>query len=316
MRFRHILPFAVIAALLVGAPAASASYRVGIGDQNPAMFSSPAWQSLHLKRTRLIVSWDYAKDPYQANYVGGYMAAAAAAKQEVLVAFTAHSGCYVNGHYSKKKVCRAPSKTTYSRAVKAFIKAYPAVKYYEPWNEANHVSQPTHKSPKLAYRYYSALRSAAGHKRTVLAADVLDQSDVASYLRGFLRASHGKGRIWGLHNYKDVNRTQSKGVRAVLKTVPGQVWLTETGGIYTFLPSFKTSSSRPAKATTYMFKLARAWDSRKHGYRSKVTRLYVYRWFGEVPGARFDAGLVNADGTPRPALTAFEKGLKSSGAKR
>jgi hypothetical protein len=123
-----------------------------------------------------------------------------------------------------------------------------------------------------------------------MAADVLDQSNVTGWLRKFLHYSHGRGRIWGLHNYKDVNRKQSKGLTNVLKTVPGQLWLTETGGIVTFLPSFKTSYSRSSSATKYMFKLADRYDSK--------------------PGARFDAGLVNPDGSPRAALTQFEKYAK------
>ena len=50
-----------------------------------------------------------------------------------------------------------------------------------------------------------------------MAADLLDSSDVKPYLRKFQRATKSKGRIWGLHNYKDVNRRQSKGVRNVLR---------------------------------------------------------------------------------------------------
>ena len=52
-------------------------------------------------------------------------------------------------------------------------------------------------------------------KCTVMAADVLDSSDVKTYLRKFQKATKSKGRIWGLHNYKDVNRRQSKGMRNV-----------------------------------------------------------------------------------------------------
>ena len=44
---------------------------------------------------------------------------------------------------------------------------------------------------------------------------------------------------------------------------------------------FKTSASRAASATKYMFKLADRYDSKRKGYKSKITRLYVYRWFGE-----------------------------------
>src|SRR5205823_1828506 len=137
------------------------------------------------------------------------------------------------------------------KAVTTFRKAYPWVRTYSPWNEENHVSQPTHSSPARAVSYYNTMRSVC-KGCTVMAADVLDQSNVGSWLRSFLRSSHGRGSIWGLHNYKDVNRHQSAGLRNVLKTVPGQVWLTETGGIVTFLPSFKTSLSRASSATKYM----------------------------------------------------------------
>jgi len=39
--------------------------------------------------------------------------------------------------------------------------------------------------------------------------------------------------------------------------------------------------------------------------RSKITRLFVYSFYGAEPGARFDAGLVNPDGTPRKAYSVF-----------
>lgn len=316
MRIRHIVPVvAVLLACLVGTSTASASYRVAVGDQSPQMFDSPAWQALGLTKTRYIVPWDWDRDPAAAGTIQAYLTRAQAANVEVLVAFTATSGCYVNGKYAKSKACRAPSRSAYSASVKRFVKAFPQVKRYTPWNEANHVSQPTHGKPALAYRYYAALKRAAGSGRTVLAADVLDQSDLASYLRGYLRASKGKGKVWGLHNYKDVNRFYDRGVKTMAKTVRGQIWLTETGPITTFLPSFATSSSRPVRAVKQMFSLAGKWDSKRRGYRSKVTRLYTYRWFGEGPGARFDAGLVNPDGTPRPAFAQFQKGLASAAAK-
>ena len=303
-----IVPLAVLAAAIL-APKADANYRVGLSEQSPALFSQPAWQSLKLKRVRYIVPWDYYKDAGQHGEVTSFLNAAHAAKQDVLVAFTARRGCYANGKYSKSRACKAPSRSAYKSAVTRFHKEFPYVKTFSPWNEENHVSQPTHSSPKRAVQYYDTLRRAC-KGCTVMAADVLDQSNVTSWLRSFLRSSHGRGTIWGLHNYKDVNRKQSKGLTSVLRTVPGQVWLTETGGIVTFLPSFKTSLSRSASATKYMFQLADRYDGKKRGFRSKLTRLYVYRWFGEPKGARFDAGLVNPDGSPRAALAQFEKYAK------
>ncbi len=308
MRLMKIVPLAVLAAAIL-APSADANYRVGLSEQSPALFSQPAWQSLKLKRVRYIVPWDYYKDAGQHGEVISFLNAAHAAKQDVLVAFTARRGCYTNGRYSKSRACKAPSTSAYKSAVTRFHKEFPYVKTFSPWNEENHVSQPTHSSPKRAVQYYDTLRRAC-KGCTVMAADVLDQSNVRSWLRSFLRYSHGRGTIWGLHNYKDVNRKQSKGLTTVLKTVPGQLWLTETGVIVTFLPAFKTSFSRSASATKYMFRLADRYDSKRRGNRSKLTRLYVYRWFGEPSGARFDAGLVNPDGSPRSALTQFEKYAK------
>jgi len=303
-----IVPLAVLAAAIL-APSADANYRVGLSEQDPAMFAQPAWQSLKLKRVRYIVPWDYYKNAGQHGEVTGFLNAAHAANQDVLVAFTARRGCYDDGRYSKSKACRAPSASAYRSAVTRFHKEFAYVRTFSPWNEENHVSQPTHSSPKRAVQYYDTLRRAC-KGCTVMAADVLDQSNVTGWLRQFLHYSHGRGTIWGLHNYKDVNRKQSKGLTSVLRTVPGQLWLTETGGIVTFLPSFKTSLSRSASATKYMFQLADRYDSKRSGNRSKLTRVYVYRWFGEQPGARFDAGLVNPDGSARSALSQFQKYAK------
>jgi hypothetical protein len=301
MRYRLILPIAVLLAALVAVPAAQAKVRVGLSEQSASMFDQANWAKLKLKRVRYILPWDYAKSPGNYAEVTDFMNRARAKRQEVLVTFSATRGCFVNNRYSKRKACKAPSQKAYKAAVKGFRKQFRYAKTFTPWNEVNHVSQPTYKKPKLAAKYYKTLKSVC-KGCTVMAADVLDSSDVKTYLRKFLRASKGKGRIWGLHNYKDVNRFQSKGVKNVLSVVKGKVWLTETGGIVNFKPNFKYSLKRAAKATKYMFALARK--------RKRVQRIYVYRWFGERRSARFDAGLVNPNGTSRPALKQFKKSIK------
>jgi hypothetical protein len=301
MRFRLILPLAALVAALVAVPAAQAKPRVGISEQNPAMFDQSNWSKLKLKRVRYILPWDYAKHGFNQVEVTNFMNAARTKRQDVLVTFSATRGCFVNNRYSKRKVCRAPSTRAYKAAVRGFRRQFPWAKTFTPWNEVNHVSQPTYRKPKLAAKYYKAMKSVC-KKCTVMAADVLDSSDVGSYLRRFQRATKGKGRIWGLHNYKDVNRRQTRGVRSVLAAVRGQVWLTETGGIVRFGKDFKYSKKRAASRTKYMFKLVRRY--------SRVKRIYVYRWFGEPRSARFDAGLVNADGSSRPSLRQFRRSIR------
>ena len=302
MRFRLILPLAVLLGALLAVPAAQAKVRVGLSEQSPNVFSQSNWTKLKLKRVRYIVSWDYAKQGFERAEVSGFLNSAHAARQDVLVEFNARRGCFTGRRYKKTKACRAPSTKAYKKAVKNFRKEFPFVKTFAPWNEVNHISQPTYRKPKLAAKYYKAMKSVC-KKCTVMAADVLDSSDVKTYLRSFQRATKGKGRIWGLHNYKDVNRRQSKGIRNVAAVTKGQIWLTETGGFVQFRGSgFKRSLKRAAQRTKYMFSLAKKYK--------RVTRIYVYRWFGEPRSARFDAGLVNPDGSSRPGLKQFRKSIR------
>jgi hypothetical protein len=299
---------AALMSLVVAAPA-SAKYKVGLGEQKPQMFDNASWQSLKLKRVRYLVPWDYAKHRGQRDEVNFFMARALANRQDVLVTFTARRGCYsAKGRYSKKKACRAPSAKAYRKAFLAFDKAFPWVRTYSAWNEVNHKSQPTFKSPAKAAGYYNVLRKYTRKKKfRAMAADMLDTGNMARYLATFKRKAKGSPKLWGLHNYGDVNRRRTTFTKRMLRSVPGEVWLTETGGIVKLLPSFKRSTSRAKARTTGMFKLVNRYDTKRRGFRSKITRLFVYTFFGEASSARFDAGLVNPDGSPRPAFNVFKK---------
>ena len=316
---RIVLSVAAVGALacagmsMVGVAPASAGYRVGVGEQNQQMFDSPSWQSLKLKRVRYLVPWDYANHVDQRNEVDHYMLRARAARQDVLVTFTARRGCYLpSGRYSKAKLCRAPSASAYRNAFGMFDAKFPWVKTYSAWNEINHKSQPTFKSPRTAAGYYNVLRAQARKgKFRVMAADMLDTPNMGRYLATFRRYAKGSPKLWGLHNYGDVNRRRTTFTKQMLRSVPGEVWLTETGGIVKLLPSFKHSESRAAARTKGMFRLVDDYDKRRRGMRSKITRLFVYSFYGADPTARFDAGLVNPDGTPRKAFSVFSKNART-----
>jgi hypothetical protein len=311
MKYRYVLLLTALLGLVVAAPA-SAKYKVGVGEQNPQMFDQPAWQSLHLKRVRYLVPWDYARHRSQAGTVNFFMQTAHAYKQDVLVTFTARSGCYsAKGRYSKKKACRAPSTKAYKKAFLKFDKAYPWVKTYSAWNEINHKSQPTFKSPKKAAGYYNVLRRYTKKKKfRAMAADMLDTGNMSRYLSQLKRYLKGSPRLWGLHNYGDVNRKRSTFTKTMLRSVPGEVWLTETGGIVKLLPSFKRNLKRAKARTTGMFRLVNRYDTKRRGMRSKITRLFVYTYYGAPRSARFDAGLVNPNGSKRPAFSVFSKNAR------
>jgi hypothetical protein len=298
MRLRGAL-IALVSAALAAAPAA-ASYRVGVSEQAQAMFDSPAWQSLGLTRVRYLVPWDWQLDGQEPE-VTGFMNAARARGQDVLVTFTAHRGCFDGRSYSQDPACRAPSVRAYRRAVRTFDDRFPWVRTYSAWNEVNHISQPTFTSPKLAVRYYRVLLQ---ERRTrhfrVMAVDLLDTANLFPYLQAFMRRAPGRPRLWGLHNYQDVNLHTSADTRRMHATVRGELWLTETGGIVRFGGGY--SESRAAQATRWLFTLAGRYDHPGRGRRSTLARVYVYKWFGEPPDARFDAGLTDMYGTPRASF--------------
>ena len=135
----------------------------------------------------------------------------------------------------------------------------------------------------------------------MLAGDVLDQRGMVTYLKRYERHLDGEPEIWGLHNYADTNRFRDSGLKDLLATVPGDVWLTETGGIVQFGRSFPRDERRAARAVRYALKLARD--------NERVKRIYLYNWTGGDRKARFDAGLIASDGTARPAYDALREAL-------
>ena len=207
--------------------------------------------------------------------------------------------------------------SAYRKSFRAFDALYPWVKTYSAWNEVNHVSQPTKNNPKLAAQYYTVLKGDCRvRKCQVMALDLLDSSNMIPYLTQFKKYIHGYPQLWGLHNYQDVNRFTSADTLRLLRAVGGQVWLTETGGFAGFGRHFKYNLKRQVKATKWMFTLADRYNGGKHGAKAKLTRLFVYSWFGleRTPEQKklnaFDAGLVYASGKPRPAYKTFKAKAK------
>ena len=79
------------------------------------------------------------------------------------------------------------------------------------------------------------------------------------------------------------------------KNTKAKFWYTETGGLAKFGGSFPCNKSRQANRTSFMFDMIKTYDK-------DVERLYSYNWFG-ADCVSFDAGLVEDDGTLRPAYS-------------
>ena len=138
------------------------------------MFDQPSWQQLKLKRVRYIVSWDYAKQPFEQAEVSAFMNAAHAAKQDVLVEFTARRGCFVERQVlgRRRRPARRPT-SAYKAAVTRFHNSSRTPRSSRRGTRSTTSPSRRTRSPKLAARYYKAMKSVC-KKCTVMAADVLD----------------------------------------------------------------------------------------------------------------------------------------------
>lgn len=301
---------AALATLALAVPTQSHALIVGLGDQKADTFTDPLFRALKVKRTRFFVPWDAINDPAQVVHIDAWFSAARRARPrpEIVVAFnlSASNACPASP-------CKAPSVRSYTRAVKRFHRRYGRhVKIYQPWNESNSRTQPTSgtRGARLVAKYYLALRKVAGRRRIVTGADVQDIGDFVGYTKTFLRAvGRQKPKVMGFHNYTDTNRFRTKATQKFVRAMPRgtKVWLTETGALYKFVQqdgtvSLPPSESRARRSMTHMFKIARK-------FRRHIDRIYVYQWKA-LETDRFDAGVVNPDGTKRSSYDVLRRNRK------
>jgi hypothetical protein len=289
----------LLALTALAAPAvAHARVIIGIGDQKPDMYSDPRLYWLGINHTRIIVSWEVERVRWERQWVDSWLNDARFAGVEPLVGF---------GHsWSNARRHKLPSVAQYRKAVSDFHARYPWVHDYIAWNEANHCSQPTCHHPARAAAYFDTLVDTCP-TCDVVAGDVLDQDNMVSWLRTFRRAAHHQPKIWGLHNYVDVNRLRSTGTRHLLDAVKGgQVWITETGGVvhrkhYRGRIPFVESASHAGTVTSYALKLAVD--------HPEITRVYLYHWSSDSSNALWDSGLIGPRGHLRPGFLALARFL-------
>jgi hypothetical protein len=310
MPIKRTILLGAVAALLLALPGAASAKTVGVavglGEQSYSMFDQSPFKSLGVKKVRYFIKWNAADDPEQLRLADVYVDQA---KQSGVKVFMTPS----TDNLTLKKA-KLPSVAQYKREVGKLVKRYRAqgVTEWGVWNEANHNSQPTYKSPKRAAQFFKVMY-ALNKGGTTVALDVLDQTVVATYVTGFYRALSktwkSRAKLVGIHNYSDVNRKHFTGTANIINTVRKQnkkakFWLTETGGLVEFGRSFPCNEKRAASAINYMFTISKKYDR-------YVDRLYAYSYWGNDCEERFDAGLVNADGSVRPGYTAFQKGIKN-----
>jgi hypothetical protein len=199
-----------------------------------------------------------------------------------------------------------PSVAAYRKHFKAFRKRYPFVKNFSTFNEANFArAQPTGKDPKRTAQFYRAARKeCSGGRCKVLTMDFRADGTAASlkWLKTFKKYMGPGPHTWGLVAHPDINRFTFKRTKQFLRNTRGPVWAVEVGAVNYFGKGFRPSITRQTKAMRFLMGTYRRRVS------SRVKRMYVYHWRPALVDV-WDSGLLNPDGTPRPAYYEFFKGI-------
>lgn len=300
---RSMLPVVLVA--LVTLPATTSARRAhgraassaqwGISDDSPFVFSDPRFQWLKMRIARVVLAWDVMFRPAELAGRNQWLEAARAAGVKPLVVFSA----------DPKHPEWLPTLAEYDRAVVRFMKSYPWVREYTVWDEENHYTQPTSHDPGRAAQYYNLLAKLCRSCK-VVAADVLDEPNMANWIRRFLPDAHNP-RIWGLHNYLDLNDDRTEGTRQLLSMVKGEVWFTETGGlVWRYEHATKRyivrGTAYAARAASRLYALA--------AMSNRVRRIYYYQWRVPLTLAQakrkrtvtWDSGLIAPSCGLRPAF--------------
>lgn len=305
------------ASTLVPASTASARspVRVGIGDQSAAVFASVPFQQLGIRRTRYFVREDVMRRPVELAQATAFVDAARGAGVSVLLHVSTSDLRRNRGPLVSERRYRIDA----GRLVAYFHGL--GVRDFGAWNEVNHSSEETWNHVGSAVAYFKAMYGAVRRRCrscSIVGLDVLDQRGVEAYMRSFYAKLSSTWRkrlkVVGIHNYTDVNYGRTSSTRSVIATARHynghtRFWFTETGALASFRDSFRYSETRQADRISNMFSLANRF--RGQG----VQRVYSYNWFGIEDGGcgtscRFDAGLVDPDGTPRAAYRVFAARLR------
>src|SRR3954466_7140536 len=213
---------ALLAAMAIaGVPAsagAKTGVRVGIGDQQVSMFDSPLFQRAKFKLVRYFVPWNIMDDDQQLATAKAYVQRARQDHIQVLL--------HISSDDLRIKKAKLPSVAAYRKQIKRIVSTFPPLggRDFRAWNEVNHPSQPTYRSPTRAADFfveaYRAIKPRCSFCN-VIALDVLDQTGVARYMPAFYRHPSSTYRrratVVGIHNYGDVNRQRTTFTRNIIR---------------------------------------------------------------------------------------------------
>ena len=275
--------------------------QIGIADQKADFFSDPRFSGLRLTIARRSVAWDSFDYDWQVKDLDDWMAAAQRAGVKPLITW-ARSRIDERRHIK-------PTALQIRDGFLKFRQRYPHVTDFVASNESNHFGEPTGRNPALAAAHYKAMRAVCPTCR-IAGATLLDQPNLVSWAKAFMKAAKEKPKYWALHNYVSANRFDATRTRDLLLAVKGEIWLTEVGGLVKRRTKDGPGKVKLTEGVAHAAKVTRYIFDHLVRVSPRIKRVYLYHWNAGGPLASWDSGLVGEDGRPRPAFTVFESVLK------
>ncbi len=267
----------------------------GIDDQHIALFADPRWHALPLRNVRYFVPWDLEHEPHYLHLADHWLTIAGRTGTVPLVAITQSN---IRG-----RTRFLPSPALYRRDVGWMMRRFWWIKEWTPWNEANLLNQATLHNPARAAAYWRVALSLC-HRCTVTSPSLVGyRLASAKWMRAFLRAARGLRGPWAIHIYNDINEFNTDALTKLELELPRgrPIWVTEVGGWDRFV-GYPPNLARQRRAEQFLFQVARTAYPR-------ISRWYLYQWFASARSDRWDSGLLNPNGTARPALKVVQQQL-------
>jgi hypothetical protein len=217
--------------------------------------------------------------------------------------------------------------TRYSGKFKVGRKTLPQVRFFEVWNEPNLqlYLQPQWVNGKaVSIKNYAKLVKAAyprikkANPNAVVIAGVAgpkgksNETGVGSipWLNGFLR-QHVKFDAYSQHVYPSAGPRSKTKAKPSWNTIP--LILKTLDKVKKDIPLYITEAGYTTAPTTYRkvmvsTKQQSTWLTQVYGLpQVKQKRVPVVVWFNLQDNPNWPGGLINLNGTPKPALTSFRK---------
>lgn len=292
-RFAPFLAVATLAASLLGPAGSASAVTIGIADQSASTFTDPLFGELAIKHARLNLAWDALDYDWQAAELDDWMTRARAAGVQPLVIF---SQSRVKG-----RTRMLPTPAQLGATVVKLRTRYPFLREFAAWNEMNYPGQPSFRKPKAVARFYKVIRANCPGC-TVLPGSLLDNPNVIPWAKRLAKEikklRQPAPKIWGLHNYSDVNRLRDTSTRKLLAAVKGRYWLTETGGV---VRATSPTASKFPQGPGYAGRVTRYILKTMVRRNKRIERVYLYEWKAPIGPVSWDSGLVSPEDAPRPA---------------